>query len=168
MCIRDRLYTEFVQFAKPLPGGLPTPYLIPGDFLRGYAITQALPGPLFSFCSYLGVLAMHSRGFGTAGQIIGAVMAAAGIFLPGTFLNFFMIRIWGDLKKFRAIRASLEGITAANAGLVAAAAITLFQPLENTVTNFGFAIGTFCLLTFTRIPAWAIIIIGLALGFIIP
>ncbi len=161
------LYTEFVQFAKPLPGGLRQPYLTPEEFLSGYAVMQSLPGPLFSFSSYIGTLAMHSRGFGLTGQITGAIMSAAGIFLPGTFLIFFMIRIWDSLKKFRPIRASLEGINAANAGLVAAAAITLFQPLENTLTNFGFTIGTFCLLAFTRMPSWAIIIVGLFLGFMI-
>jgi chromate transporter len=161
------LYTEFVQFAKPSPDG-PQPYLSSVQFLSGYAITQSLPGPLFSFSSYIGALAMHSRKFGTGGQIVGAIMAAAGIFLPGTFLNFFMIRIWDSLKKFRPIRASLEGIFAANAGLMATAAILLFQPLPNTFTSFGFTIGTFSLLAFTRMPSWMIIIIGLALGFIIP
>jgi chromate transporter len=50
---------------------------------------------------------------------------------------------------------------------MATAAILLFQPLENTVTNFGFTICTFCLLAFTRVPSWAIIIIGLLLGFIL-
>jgi chromate transporter len=110
---------------------------------------------------------MHSRGFGTGGQIVGAIMAGAGIFLPGTFLNFFMIRIWDSLKKFRPIRASLEGIFAANAGLVATAAILLFQPLESNLTNIGFTVGTFCLLAFTRVPSWAIIIIGLFLAFVL-
>lgn len=159
------LYTEFVQFAKPMAGGPPKPYLIPEEFLSGYAIMQSLPGPLFSFSSYVGALSMHSREFGPGMQVVGAIASAIGIFLPGTFLIFFMIRIWESLKKFRPIRASLEGISAANAGLVAAAAITLFQPLENSVTNFGFTIGTFCLLAFTRMPSWAIIVAGLFLGF---
>jgi chromate transporter len=161
------LYTEFVQFAKPFPGAPAQHYLSAEEFLSGYAITQSLPGPLFSFSSYIGALAMHSRGFGTAGQIIGAIMAGAGIFLPGTFLNFFMIRIWDSLKKFRPIRASLEGILAANAGLMATAAILLFQPLENTIANFGTTICTFCVLAFTRVPSWAIIVIGLLLGFVV-
>ena len=51
--------------------------------------------------------------------------------------------------------------------LKATAAILLFQPLENTITNFGITICTFCLLAFTRVPAWAIIMIGLLLGVII-
>jgi len=104
------------------------------------------------------------RDYGFGGQILGSIMSAAGLFLPGTFLIFFMIRIWESLKKFRPIRASLEGINAANAGLVAAAAILLFQPLENTFLNFGFTIGTFCLVAFTKIPSWAIIIMGLLCG----
>jgi chromate transporter len=106
------------------------------------------------------------RDYGITGQISGSIMSAAGLFLPGTFLIFFMIRIWESLKKFRPIRASLEGIHAANAGLVAAAAILLFQPLENTILNFGFTIGTFGLMTFTKIPSWAIILIGLLCGLV--
>jgi chromate transporter len=65
------------------------------------------------------------------------------------------------------VRASLEGITAASSGLVAAAAIIMFQPLDNTVLNFGFTIGTFIILTFTRIPAPLIIVGGLILGFVL-
>jgi chromate transporter len=150
------LYTEFVQYA-------PKQYLTTEEFLTGYALSQSLPGPVFSFAAFIGALAM--RDFGMGGEITGAIMSALGVFLPGTFLAFFMIRVWESLKKFRPIRASLEGINAANAGLVAAAAILLFQPLENTVSNFGFTIFTFCVLAFTRLPSWAIIMFGLALGF---
>lgn len=159
------LYTEFVQFAKPYPGEERKPYLEHDEFLTGYAVAQSVPGPVFSFSSYIGVLSM--RRFGIGGQIVGAFIAAAGIFLPGTFLIFFMIRVWESLKKYRPIKASLEGIAAANSGLVASAAILLFQPLDNTFLNFGFTIGTFCLLAFTKMPSWSIILIGLVMGVII-
>ncbi len=152
------LYTEFVQYA-------PKRYLTSEEFLSGYALVQALPGPLFSFSAFIGALAM--RDFGIGGEIAGASMSALGMFLPGTFLIFFMIRVWETLKKYRPIRASLEGINAANTGLIAAAAILLFQPLENSVTNFGFTIGTFALLAFTKLPSWAMVLFGLALGFLI-
>lgn len=161
------LYTEFVEYAKPMVGSSAKPYVEPEAFLSGFGIAQSLPGPIFSFASYLGVLAMNSRGFGVAGEITGAFFSAAGIFLPGTFLIFFMIRIWDHLKRYRPIRASLEGITAANAGLVACAAVLLFLPLEFSVTNISFTIGTFCLLVFTRIPSWLLIPVGLLLGFVI-
>lgn len=158
------LYTEFVQYA-------PKQYLTSQEFLSGYAFVQGLPGPVFSFSSYIGALAM--RDYGVPGEIIGAIMSAAGIFLPGTFLIFFMIRIWDSLKKFRPIRASLEGINAANAGLVAAAAILLFQPLvinqpiKIVVLNALFTIAAFLLTAFTKIPAWTIILIGLVFGLLL-
>jgi chromate transporter len=152
------LYTEFVQYA-------PKRYLSSEEFLSGYAIVQALPGPVFSFSSFIGALSMREYGLG--GEIAGAIMSALGIFLPGTFLIFFLIRFWDGLKKYRAVRASLEGITAASAGLVTSAAILLFQPLENTVLNFGVTIATFCLLVFTKIPPPLIIVGGLLLGFLV-
>jgi chromate transporter len=151
------LYTEFVELKA---------YLDAKQFLSGYAIAQSLPGPVFSFSSYIGALSMQTAGSGISGQILGAFTSAAGIFLPGTFLIFFLIRFWDGLKKYRAVRASLEGITAASAGLVAAAAVFLFQPLDNTFLNYAFTIGTFALLTFTRIPSGLIIVIGLLLGLI--
>lgn len=152
------LYTEFVQYA-------PKQYLTSQEFLSGYAVVQSLPGPVFSFSAFIGSLAMREYGF--AGELAGAIMSAAGIFLPGTFLIFFVIRIWDSLKKYRAIRASLEGITAASAGLVAAAAVILFQPLQNTVLNFSVTIGTFGVLAFTKIPSPVIILLGIALGLLL-
>jgi chromate transporter len=152
------LYTEFVQYA-------PKQYLTSGEFLSGYAIAQSLPGPVFSFSSYIGALSM--REYGTGGEILGALVSAFGIFLPGTFLIFFVIRFWESLKRYRAVRASLEGITAASAGLVAASAVILFQPLENTIINFSVTIATFLLLLFTKIPSPLIILGGLLLGFVV-
>jgi chromate transporter len=89
------LYTEFVQYAKPLHH--PTSH---NEFLSGYAIAQAIPGPVFSFSAYIGALSM--RDYGVAGEILGALMSALGIFLPGTFLIFFVIRFWDSMKQCRA------------------------------------------------------------------
>ncbi|MFZ6012084.1 MAG: chromate transporter [Bacteroidota bacterium] len=174
------LYTEFVEASdgsenkvaqiktkikqQYAPKPLHSP-ITPNEFLSGYAVAQAIPGPVFSFSSYIG--ALSSRRFGVGGEILGALMSALGIFLPGTFLIFFVIRFWESFKQFRAVRASLEGITAASAGLVAASAVILFQPLENTIMNFGITILTFCLLAFTKLPSPLIIIGGLALGFVV-
>lgn len=146
----------------------PKPFHTPishNEFLSGYAVAQALPGPVFAFSAYIG--ALSSRDYGPGGEILGAITSALGIFLPGTFLIFFVIRFWESLKKYRAVRASLEGITAASAGLVAASAIILFQPLENTFLNFSVTIATFCLLAFTKLPSPIIILGGLILGFLV-
>jgi chromate transporter len=175
------LYAEFVEDQTPdsdskvkaLKSRIkrqygPKPFHTPishDEFLSGYAVAQALPGPVFSFSAYIG--ALSSRDYGPGGEVLGAVMSALGIFLPGTFLIFFVIRFWESLKQYRAVRASLEGITAASAGLVAASAIILFQPLDNTFLNFSVTIATFCLLAFTKLPSPVIILGGLILGFII-
>ena len=178
------LYTEFVEDNIPTEGMheskaaelktkikkqyAPKPLHSPishVEFLSGYAVAQALPGPVFSFSAYIG--ALSSRDHGPGGAILGAIMSALGIFLPGTFLIFFVIRFWESMKQFRAVRASLEGITAASAGLVAASAIILFQPLENTFLNFSITAATFCLLAFTKLPSPLIILGGLILGLLI-
>ncbi|MEM9298798.1 MAG: chromate efflux transporter [Bacteroidota bacterium] len=150
------LYTEFVQFKG---------YLSSEEFLSGYAIMQSLPGPVFSFCAYIGSLSM--RAFGIGGEVAGGFVAAVGIFLPGTFLIFFVIRFWEQLKKYRIIKASLEGVNAASTGMVIAAAVLMFMPLDRTVQDVFMVLGTFCMLNFTKIPSPLLIVGGLIAGFII-
>ena len=112
------LYNEFVAFKH---------YLTREEFLSGLGLVQAMPGPVFSFASYIGALSMRSMGI--QGQFWGSLVSTAGIFLPGTFLIFFVYRFWEQLKRYRVVRASLSGINAASTGLTAAAAIALFEPM---------------------------------------
>jgi chromate transporter len=147
------MYTEFVEFKR---------YLTSQEFLSGYALAQAIPGPTFIFCTYIGTLAMRSYGFW--GQLLGSFVATTGIFLPGTFLIFFIIRFWEELKKYRFIKASLEGINAVSSGMVIAAALLLFQPIEATYLNIGIVIATFSLLLWTKIPPYVLIFTGILAG----
>ncbi len=157
-----RLKTKMKREFAPKPLHHPLSH---DEFLSGYAVAQALPGPAFAFSAYIGALSSRDEGIG--GSLIGALMSAAGIFLPGTFLIFFVIRFWESLKKYRVVRASLEGITAASAGLVATSAVILYQPLENTYMNLFVTVATFCLVLFTRVPSTVIILGGLILGLLI-
>ncbi len=150
------LFTEFVEFKK---------YLTSQEFISGYALVQAVPGPVFSFSSYVGALSMREWGIG--GQILGGFVAAAGIFLPGTFFIFFAIRFWESLKKYRVVRASLEGINAVSSGMVMAATFLLFETIEPIFINYTLMIGTACLIFFTRFPTPIIILIGLVVGIIL-
>ena len=150
------LYTEFVEFKK---------FLSSEEFISGYGFVQAIPGPVFSFSGYVGALSMRDAGL--AGQITGSIVASIGIFLPGTFLIFFVIRFWDEMKKYRFVRASLEGIHAVSAGLVIAATMLLFAPIEGTNLNYFLMIGTSITLYFTKIPAPVIILCGLILGIVI-
>ena len=150
------LYAEFVELKA---------YLTNEEFLSGYALMQSLPGPVFSFCAYVGSLSMRNSGLG--GEIIGALVASAGIFLPGTFLIFFVIRFWDSLKKYRHVKASLSGINAVSSGMVIAAAFIMFIPLAFNPLNVGVTIGTFILLQFTKIPSPLLIVAGLLAGILI-
>ncbi|AMM51033.1 chromate transporter [Rufibacter sp. DG15C] len=151
------MYTEFVEFKE---------YLTSKEFLSGFALVQALPGPVFSFCTYIGALSM--RDYGMLGLLLGAFVSTVAIFLPGTFLIFFVIRFWEELRKYRVIQASLEGINAVGSGMVCAAAIMLYHPIENTPYNFGLVVVTFALLLWTKIPSPLLILTGLIVGFIFP
>jgi len=146
------LYTEFVEFKK----------LISSEaFLTGMALSQTLPGPVFAFTSYLGVLLM--KDYGLLGELAGSLIGALGIFLPGTFLIFFVFRIWGQLKQYRFIRASLAGIQAASVGLTLVAVFTFTLPLfvEAQFVSLGIVAIAFLLAEKTKIPA--ILLFGLAL-----
>jgi chromate transporter len=152
------LYTEFVEFKHLVRAD---------DFLTGIALSQALPGPVFSLTSYLGVLVMRNGTWYE--QLFGSMAGAAGIFLPGTFLIFFVYRIWGQLKQFRGIRASLDGINAASIGLTLAAAFTFIVPMVQRVDYLGIisVLVTLCLTQFTKIPTFFIFLGGLILGLLV-
>lgn len=150
------LYIEFVYFKK---------YLISEEFLSGFALAQSVPGPVFSFSAYIGAISMNEYGFG--GQILGAALASIGIFLPGTFLIFFVIRFWEELKKFRIVKASLDGIIAASSGMVLVSVYILSIPLQDNWINYMIIFSTFLILIFTKIPYPFLIGVGLVLGFLI-
>jgi len=150
------LYTEFVEFKG---------WLTSEEFLSGYGFVQALPGPVFSFSAYVGAVSMHNTDIPQ--QILGGVMAAAGVFLPGTFFIFFVSRFWEDLKKYRMVKASLEGINAVSSGMVIAAAFFLFEPIAPTTLNYSLMLGTMCLMFFTKVPTPVIILVGLITGIIL-
>lgn len=147
------LFTEFVEFKH---------YLSSEEFLVGFAFVQAVPGPVFSFCAYVGSLSM--REYGIFGEIVGGVIASAAIFLPGTFLIFFLIRFWDSLKQYRVIRASIEGITAASTGLLMTATVFMIQPIPLNLMNLSIILVTFTALNFLRGMAPLLIILGLIAG----
>jgi chromate transporter len=147
------LYNEFVAFKH---------YLTREEFLSGLGFVQAVPGPVFAFASYIGAMSMRDSGL--MGQFWGSFVSTAGIFLPGTFLIFFVYRFWEQLKRYRVVRASLEGINAASTGLTAAAAIALFQPMAPHWPSVVVVLLTTLTLIYTRIPPVALIAIGLLAG----
>jgi chromate transporter len=151
--LKPLLFNEFVEFKH---------YLSADEFLSGISLAEAVPGPTFSIASYVGSLSMRS--WGVYGQIGGSIIASVGIFLPGILMIFFVIRFWEQLKQFRGVRASLEGINATSTGLTLAAGLSLFQPLYHQPINVFTIIFTFLLLITRKVPAYFIIFGALLLG----
>lgn len=151
------MFTEFVEMKN---------YLSSTQFLTGYAFQQIIPGPTFSFSSFIGAMAMKNAGRGIPGQILGSVVATLGINLPGAILVLFFVPFWSDLKKITRIKNSLSGINAVAVGFIVAAFIFLLKPVGFSFISIGLVIATFLVLKFTRIRAPYVIIAGIILGLI--
>jgi chromate transporter len=152
--LKPLLFNEFVEFKN---------YLTPDEYLSGLAFAEMVPGPTFSIASYVGSLSM--RDWGVSGQILGSLVASIGIFLPGIFLIFFVIRFWDQLKQYRGIRASLEGVNATSTGLTIAAGFILFQPMMNNTTSVVTVFVTLLILLNEIMPSYLLILVGLAMGY---
>lgn len=92
-------------------------YVSMEQFLAGYGATQAVPGPLFTFASYLGMV---------IGGVPIAILATVAIFLPGFLLVLGVFPFWMSLSGQPRFRGAMSGINAAVVGLLAA---TLFSPV---------------------------------------
>ncbi|HMG09505.1 MAG TPA: chromate efflux transporter [Mucilaginibacter sp.] len=149
------MYTEFVEVKH---------YLSNSEFLSGYALQQALPGPTFSFTSFLGGITLGNKGFGIGGQIVGSLVAVIGVNTPGLILILFIVPFWEDLKRITRIKNSLSGINAVAVGFMATAFILLVKPFGGNWVAYGLMTGTFALLHFTKIKTPVVIIIGVLLG----
>jgi len=151
------MYTEFVEVKH---------YLTNSEFLSGYALQQMLPGPTFSFSSFLGAMSMGNKGGGVMGQIFGSLVAVIGLNLPGLILILFIVPFWDDLKKITRIKNSLSGINAVAVGFMATALILLMRPFGLDWMAYLIMLITFLLLYFTKIKAPVVILIGVVLGLI--
>ncbi|WP_432710939.1 chromate efflux transporter [Pedobacter sp.] len=150
------MFTEFVQMKQ---------YLMASDFLSGFALQQALPGPTFSFTSYVGSLSMKNFGYGVFGQIAGGIIAVVGINLPGLILVLFIVPFWDDLKKITRIKHSLAGINAVSVGFIVAAFMLLLKPITLDFLSITIMTITFLILNFTRVSPPLLVIAVMLLGF---
>ncbi|MFD2251250.1 chromate transporter [Pseudochelatococcus lubricantis] len=128
-------------------------------FLAGYGAAQAVPGPLFTFAAYLGAVdTLPPSG------LAGAVIALAGIFLPGLLLVYGVLPFWSQLKERPTARAALSGINAAVVGILLSA---LYHPVWTSAVkderDFTLVCVSILLLMVWRAPAWLVVLLT-ALG----
>jgi len=131
---------------------VPTGLISKTDFLAGYGVTQAVPGPLFTFAGYLGAMVSGVKG---------ALIATAAIFLPAFLLIVGALPFWNSLRKSQKIQGALVGI---NAGVVGILLAALYNPLWSTAIlaplDFVLAAILFLLLVFWKLPPWIVVITG--------
>lgn len=135
-------------------------WVSPEQFLAGYGVAQAVPGPLFTFAGYLGALSEVGPG-----GVAGAAIALVAIFLPGFLLLVGVLPFWSALHARRGTAAVVAGAGAAVVGILGAA---LYSPLATTaLTSPGaVALAAICLalLAAFRVPPWIVVLVGAAGG----
>ncbi|MBM4052596.1 MAG: chromate efflux transporter [Planctomycetes bacterium] len=97
-------------------------------FAGGYALTQAVPGPLFSIASFLG--ATHGLPGGTASLLVWSIVCTTALMLPGMLMLLLAMRGWHGLAAWSGTSRALSGVAAAVTGLLAAAWI---DPIATTL-----------------------------------
>lgn len=140
------------------------------DMYTAMGIVRALPGPVFSIASFTGGTAL--KDMGKEMQVIGCLIGMIAIFLPSALLVLFFFPIWNNLKKYAAVYRSLEGINAVVVGIMIASTFYIMKDISfsdvKPISSFISVLvimGTFLLLSFTRIAAPFIVLSCLLLGY---
>ena len=127
------------------------------QFDLGYALAQLMPGPLFSFASYLGALLPL-----TPFVWLNVVLATLAIFLPSFFLIFATLPYWSWLMQQAAIRKAVIGINAAVVSLLLYLVLQMGQSYFKHWTDLVFVVAVILLLR-TKLPIWLSLILSFAL-----
>jgi chromate transporter len=130
------------------------------EFLAGYGLAQAVPGPLFSFAAYLGAVLQ-----GPLPGWAGGLLLLAAVFAPGLLLVLGALPFWERWRGQPALRAALAGI---NAGVVGLLLSALYDPVWTSAihsrADFGMALAAFGLLVHGRVSPVAVVALGAAAG----
>lgn len=123
------LFSDFFQAGSLVFGGghvvLPLLQNIVGDqlsqdaFLTGYAAAQAVPGPMFTFATFIGYEMSDT-------PVLGALVATIAVFLPGFLLLLGVLKNWQSLAAKPRVSGAISGVNASVVGLLLAA---LYQPV---------------------------------------
>lgn len=104
----------------PLLQNLLSQQITTDTFLTGYAAAQAVPGPMFTFATFLGYALSPDD------PLAFALIATLAIFLPGFLLLLGVLKHWRVLANIPVIHGALSGVNASVVGLLIAA---LYQPV---------------------------------------
>ena len=127
------------------------------EFLAGFGLVQALPGPMFSFAAYAGGLCEQQNGINH--QLLSAMIAGWAIFIPGTLLLFLVHPFWGKLKTLPWAHRGLRGINAVASGLVSGVFIGILFSVNWLGLDVVVLLVSLGLLISRKLPAPLIVLI---------
>ena len=126
------------------------------EFLSGFGLVQALPGPMFSFAAFAGGL---SENHGTiTRQALGALLGGFAIFIPGTLLLFCVHPIWEKFRSLPWVPKALAGLNATAGGLIGGALVVILLGIDQSVSTYVFFLLTLSALMSRKIPAPILVI----------
>ena len=114
------------------------------QFLDGFALMLALPGPMFSFSAYLGAV---------AGGVPGLLLALVGLFLPGVLIIYAVLPFWERVRRYPRVRIALTGVNATAIGLVVGVVFLLWERSVQDPAGAVIALLAFGAVLFYRVPA---------------
>lgn len=138
-------------------------FLSQTDFLAGYSLDQAVPGPLFSFASFV---AARSVTGGIVVKFLVGLLGGGLIFLPGILLVYFATPLWQVYRQIHYVSSFLKGISWAVAAIISWTALNQLQGLSSGGECFICILATLLLLS-KRIPSPLLVIAVMLLGFFI-
>jgi chromate transporter len=141
-----------------LPMMLQENYCSQTQFFQGFALIQALPGPLFNFSAFLG--AVNSG-------VPGAIVAYIALNLPGMLLVFGVLPFWHQLRRIPNFKVLITGISAAGLGLVYTACVQLWEASVLNAAGSAVFVCSGVAAGFFKVPVPFAIIGGSILGFIL-
>lgn len=135
----------------------------PDRFLTGYAVAQAVPGPMFSLAAFLG-----AELWATA-PLAGALLATLAIFLPGFLLVLGLQGAWESLAARPAVAGAVWGINAAVTGLLLSALYRpVFSSAVHSAVDMALVIAGFFALNRLRAPLWTLVAGFALIGLLLP
>ncbi|HFR3748746.1 hypothetical protein HO710_09205 [Streptococcus suis] len=138
-------------------------FLSQADFLAGYSLDQAVPGPLFSFASFV---AARSVTGGIVVKFLAGLLGGGLIFLPGILLVYFATPLWQVYRQLHYVSSFLKGISWSVAAIISWTALNQLQGLSSGGECFICILATLLLLS-KRIPSPLLVISVMLLGFFI-
>ena len=134
-------------------------WLTERQFLDAVAVSMITPGPVVITVAFIGYL--------VAGPL-GAIAAAIGVFLPAYLMVVLVARWFQRVAQNRALRAAVDGVTAAATGAIAGAVIVLGRrAIIDAPTLIMFAAALAVVLWLRKVPEPVLLLAAGAVGILL-